>query len=77
MSDYAKFAQDRRDKALNDAPDAADLRLVTPRQLREALLPGKSARRIPAHRLRKRPFPQTLRAIYNARSPSSTLFSTP
>ena len=31
MSDHAKFAQDRRYKALNGAPDAADLRLVTPR----------------------------------------------
>ncbi len=30
MSDHAKFAQNRRDNALNGAPDAADLRLITP-----------------------------------------------
>jgi hypothetical protein len=30
-SDHAKFAQDQRGKALNGAPDAADLRLTTPR----------------------------------------------
>src|SRR5258707_10986957 len=63
-------------KALNGAPHAADLRLTAQRSRRGALLPGKSARQIPAHRLRKLPFPQTLPAIYNARSPSSTLFST-
>jgi len=64
MSDHAKFAQDQRGKALDGAPDAADLRLTDPRANRaRSYRLVKQRNRYPARTQTKRLLAHILRTI--------------